>query len=537
MKSERLILVLLCAAVVIIGCGGNGKGNNPPIADAGSDAVLSINDLYSLDGSGSSDPDSDALGYIWSIVSAVQGDEPIFVDRDRVDPIFIPYEKGEFRLQLRVTDGKKWSEPDEVVLTAVADRYEPVAKIAFTPENPKYGDMLCVSGSGSIDPNNDPLGFGWEILLSPHTIDLNPVSRAFSFPAQSISGSQYRFRLTVDDSVFASAPAEAGVTIANTPPEADAGADVVLNGSAPPFNYNLIGSATDADGDALSYEWLIYRSPSGSVTNISNSSVIDPLFTANSEGFYVLRLRAFDGNAWSQPDYITLCKGAGCPDSEAVSISPVSINLHPVPDPNTGKYTAQFNPSSVLTILSPAVGSSGATRWITLWSPADADISVLDPSSPLNTTLMFEGNINLVHSEFILRLEADYGNYEAPSNFTFIKSSSDTSSDLIVNFVNDAPAVDVNNIVHTLDPSRVYQRIPISITAADPDGDLLDFHWSVVSKPANSEAFFSVDTNRADPVFYAGKGRDAVGEYVLRIIAEDLLGDSTVKQFSVKIQE
>lgn len=533
---KRLFLYVAMAIILVSGCSGNDKKNTPPIANAGADRTVSIEELVELDGSLSSDPDGDRLSYEWTLVSQPEGAAPVFADAYLVHPIFIAYEKGDYWFSLRVFDGKDWSEPDQVQVKAEASAFEPTAKITVTPETPKKGEPVYVSGKTSTDPNNDPLNYYWDVVLSPHSLNITPFSQNFFFSPEATSGALYRFALRVDDARFASDYAYADIRIANTPPVVNAGADVQLNGSEPPYYAGLNANASDADGDSLTYEWIVLRSVTGSNPRLSNPNILDPLFTTDREGFYVLRFRAFDGISWSIPDYITLCKGTGCPDNSWVYIETApdqhTLDLHPYFDSTSGRYSAYFTASS-LTIIKPA--DANELRWVVLWCPTGTDVTVLDPQNPANSNITFKGDINMVNSFCILRLEADFGQYS--NDHTYIKSSSDTSSNLMVNFVNASPVVSGEDVTFTIYPNRVFQRIPLSITAEDPDGDTLGYYWSIVSKPVRSQAFFSSDSNRPDPVLYAGKEKDALGEYTIRVIVEDTLGGSAVKDIKLTIKE
>lgn len=530
-------IICLSVLVVICACQGNdSKSNRIPVAEAGENRTVSIEQLIELDGSGSVDPDGDGLTFEWSISQKPEGAEPVFADTDSPHPIFIAYEKGDYWFQLRVYDGKVWSEPDYVQITAEAGVFEPEAGITVVPDAPGINDNVYVSGATSTDPNNDPLNFFWDLVLSPLPVEFAPYLRGFFFTVNAPRDSLYRFALRVDDSKHSSDYAYAEIKVANTPPVVDAGEDVELNGSTPPYGTYLNASASDADGDALTYEWFIYRAPSGSNANISNPGVKDPLFTTDLPGFYVLRFRAYDGKEWSVPDYITLCKGTGCSAylSESVTITNHSISLHPYFNATAGKYSANLLTSG-LDIQFPEGLANTTERWVVLDCPPGTQITALDPNVPQSTTIIFEGDINMMNSFCLLRFESDTLNYQ--NNITYITSSSDTDTDLSVNFVNSSPEVFGEDIVFTMDPARVFQRIPLVISASDPDGDNLNYHWSIVSKPLNSQAFFSSDTNRPDPILYAGKDKDALGEYTIRVIVEDTLGGSAMRDIKLTVGE
>jgi hypothetical protein len=94
--------------------------NQPPVADAGTDQSVSVEEdcmaRVSLDGTLSSDPDGDELFYAWSILeeSIASGPEP---------EVTLP--RGTHLITLTVHDGKGQTASDEVTVT-VADTTAPV---------------------------------------------------------------------------------------------------------------------------------------------------------------------------------------------------------------------------------------------------------------------------------------------------------------------------------------------------------------------------------------------------------------------------
>lgn len=91
---------------------------------------------------------------------------------------------------------------------------------------------------------------------------------------------------------------------ANNPPVADAGSDqnvtigslVTLDGSA----------SSDPDGDTLTYNWSFTSRPIGSNAAFSDSTVVNPTFTADVDGTYVISLVVNDGTVDGAPDTVTI---------------------------------------------------------------------------------------------------------------------------------------------------------------------------------------------------------------------------------------
>ena len=98
----------------------------------------------------------------------------------------------------------------------------------------------------------------------------------------------------------------------NTAPIANAGQDqkkklitlVTLNGSA----------SSDADGNALTYNWTLTGRPTGSTATLSNATSVNPTFTPDVGGVYTASLVVNDGTVSSSADTVTVTAGFLVPE-------------------------------------------------------------------------------------------------------------------------------------------------------------------------------------------------------------------------------
>jgi K319L-like, PKD domain len=93
--------------------------NDPPVANAGSDQSVLVGTPFTLDGSGSYDPDGDSLTYSWTFISRPTGSTATLSGVDTLSPLFTPDQLGDYVIQLIVNDGKENSTAATVTITAI----------------------------------------------------------------------------------------------------------------------------------------------------------------------------------------------------------------------------------------------------------------------------------------------------------------------------------------------------------------------------------------------------------------------------------
>lgn len=90
---------------------------NPPVADAGTDQTVNLNETVTLDGSASSDPDDDPLTYHWAIASRPALSNVSITDDDQEIASFVPDKTGNYVIELTVTDVDNESDKDNITIT------------------------------------------------------------------------------------------------------------------------------------------------------------------------------------------------------------------------------------------------------------------------------------------------------------------------------------------------------------------------------------------------------------------------------------
>ena len=223
-----------------------------------------------------------------------------------VNPTFTADVAGSYVLNLVVNDGKVNSSPSTVTITASVANAAPVAN-AGPPQSVTTGSVVTLNGSGSSDANGDPLTYAWAFTSKPAGSSAALSSATVVNPTftADVAGS-YVLNLVVNDGKVNSSPSTVTITasVANAAPVANAGPpQSVTTGSVVTLNGS---GSSDANGDPLTYAWAFTSKPAGSSAALSSATVVNPTFTADVAGSYVLNLVVNDGKVNSSPSTVTI---------------------------------------------------------------------------------------------------------------------------------------------------------------------------------------------------------------------------------------
>jgi RHS repeat-associated protein len=276
--------------------------NRPPVANAGPDQSAAPGATVTLDGSGSSDVDGDALSYDWTLLGRPTGSTATPSAPTTANPTLTLDKSGAYTAQLVVNDGHDDSAPDTVTIST--ENSPPVAN-AGPDQSAAAGATVTLDGSGSSDVDGDALSYQWSLLSVPVGSAATLSDPAAIQPAFTVDKpGAYTAQLIVHDGAVASPPDTVMVSTLNTSPVANAGPD---QAAAVGATVTLDGSgSSDVDGDALSYQWSLLSVPVGSAAALSDAAAIAPTFVADQPGAYVAQLIVHDGQAASAPDTVTI---------------------------------------------------------------------------------------------------------------------------------------------------------------------------------------------------------------------------------------
>ncbi|MEQ9131894.1 MAG: PKD domain-containing protein [Salinisphaeraceae bacterium] len=279
--------------------------NTTPVADAGMSRGADLGSLVTLDGTESMDADRDGLTYTWTL-EAPEGSATSLQDPETAMASFTADVVGIYEASLIVSDDIATSDPDTVTITVGVPNAGPSAN-AGTDQSVMTGSVVALDGSGSSDPNGDPLNYEWVFASTPSGSGatlLNADTVMPSFTAD-LEG-RYVAELTVSDGDITSAPDRVSVVASriNARPIADAGEDISASVGE---TVTLDGTgSSDDNGDALTYSWSLVSVPPGGGGGLSDPTSPQPTFVPGGAGTYVFQLVVNDGELLSTPDNVAV---------------------------------------------------------------------------------------------------------------------------------------------------------------------------------------------------------------------------------------
>lgn len=187
-------------------------GNAEPVARAGAAQNVVLGTAVTLNGSGSSDANGDALTYRWTLSTRPAGSTATLVGATTASPGFTPDVVGSYVATLVVNDGSLDSAADTVTVTAGTANLQPVADAGAAQTVP-LGSRVTLDGSRSSDANGDTLGYLWSLTSRPAgstaaLIDRTSVRASFDADVEGL----YVASLVVNDGKTDSAGATVVVT-------------------------------------------------------------------------------------------------------------------------------------------------------------------------------------------------------------------------------------------------------------------------------------------------------------------------------------
>ena len=301
----------------------------------------------------------------------------------------------------------------------------------------------------------------------------------------------YSIQLIVNDGLTDSEATIVLVTTLNARPVANAGIDqgghvndlITLDGS----------TSSDVDGDAITYTWSLMTKPTGSTAALNDPTAVKPNFTIDKPGAYVVQLIVHDALTDSDPDTVIITTENSKPTANPGLDQTVALNSLVHMD-----GTASSDPDN----------DPLTYQWSFVSKPANSAAILTNPATPNPT---FAAN---KPGNYVLELIVNDGKLDSlPMTVT-------------VSTLNSRPLADAG-----ADQTASQSLILLNGTASsDADDDPLSYQWSLLSKPANSQASLN-DPAIGKPRFTA----DYPGFYVSQLIVNDDHLDSNPDTVTIEV--
>jgi collagenase/peptidase M9-like protein/K319-like protein len=275
--------------------------NQAPVANAGADQNdVAIRETVEISGAASTDPEGDNLTYSWTQTSGDAVDNVSSTGGfDKMSLSFYPYEQHSgqaLTFELTVSDGE-YSSTDTVIINVegVVANQAPVAN-AGDDQTVNEGDTVTLTGTAT-DADGDELTLTWT-----QTTGIAVTLTDGVFTAPDVDDVMvFEFELTADDGSTTGTDTVAitinPVTVTNTAPTANAGADQTVNEGAA---VTLNGSGTDPENDALTMTWV---QTGGATVTITDGKFTAPQVTSTETLTFELTV---DDGELSDVDAVTI---------------------------------------------------------------------------------------------------------------------------------------------------------------------------------------------------------------------------------------
>lgn len=367
-------------------------------------------------------------------------------------------------------------------------------------QNVSSGSVVTLNGSNSTVAKSKQITFRWSFASVPAGStatfsDYKVVNPTFT---ANVPG-EYKIILVVSDGTLESDPDIITVIAAdgNSSPVADAGKDqyistksvVTLNG----------GGSSDANGDKLTYKWILKSVPQGSKATLMDGNTVTPHFTPDIDGAYVISLVVNDGALDSNPDDITIVASSGNsmpvadagPDRKVATGELIALD---------GSKSSDANPLDRLSY-----------NWYFTSVPSGST-AVLGKATEIYPT--FTPNVD---GAYVISLIVNDGTIDSLVDSVTIIASKDFANNPPIANAGPDFSVSTGGIVHLN-----------AILSTDPDNDTLNYKWSFTSIPPGSTTSIS-DSTTSTPSFTA----DVAGTYIISLVVNDGLINSAADTVTI----
>jgi PKD domain len=268
--------------------------------------------------------------------------------------------------------------------------------------------------------------------------------------------------------------AQPPIANAGTGQTVQAGSLVTLDGSA----------SSDPSGQLpLTYAWSIVSQPAGGTAVLSNPAIVNPTFTPNALGNYVIQLVVTDAaNLSSTPASVTF----------STSDAPPMANAGPSQTITATGTLVHLDGTQSFDLAGLAI----TYQWTFLSKPTGSNATLTGPTTSKPS---FTADVP--------------GNYSIQLVVTDSLGTPSSPSSVLVSFSDVAPIANAGSNQSAMVGATVTLNGSLS---TDTDGKALTYKWSLVSAPSGSKAAISNPTAQS-----ASLVPDLPGTFVVQLIVND----------------
>ncbi len=352
--------------------------NQPPIADAGQDMTVLVNELVTFNASNSTDPDGVITNYLWNFGDGTTSNG-VTVTHSYSNP-------GTFTVILNVTDDDGVTTTDQIIVTVLA---EPVAVINTNTTKGYSPLSVLFNASDSYDIDGNIISYHWDFNDSTTSTNAEE-THEFTAPGE------YNVTLTVTDNDGLTSTAWVLINVTQNQDPVITSFNVNTTQGTAPLTVEFNASATD--DEQLTFTLIFdVNNPADNITGvITSTEAVIGTHTYSTAGNYIAELIVEDGFGGRSTSNITInVTQSGSPSNQppvAVADANVTEGKEPLtvqfnasssydPDGTIANYFWDFNDSTNSTDAEPVhVFTNAGVYNITL--------TVTDDQGATNTTLI-----------------------------------------------------------------------------------------------------------------------------------------------------